>query len=153
MSAEIKSKFPHVTNSQLVFRMKRAMLEYHLMFQRQQCRTLEEKNGFINAQLPIPDEIHVKLKEAALAIDQLNIALRELDEVAKQLQRNQKLNRLVQVLPLLRQRLRHILPRQQRAKDRCPEQVQAVKVQPQSKLKETRLQAKDSQAPQQDQQE
>ncbi|KAL1431369.1 hypothetical protein MTO96_014222 [Rhipicephalus appendiculatus] len=153
MSAEIKSKFPLVTNSQLVFRIKRAMLEYHQMFQRQQCSTIEEKNTFINAQLPIPEEIHVKLKEAGLAIDQLNIALRELDEITKQLQRNQKLNRLVQVLPLLRQRLRHILPRQQRAKDRCPEQVQVVQVLPQqSKLKEVLLQGKDPQAPQQDQQ-
>ncbi|KAL3178290.1 hypothetical protein MRX96_038800 [Rhipicephalus microplus] len=152
MSAEIKSKYPFVTNVQLVYRFKRAMQEYHQMFQRQLLGTLEEKNTFINAQLPVPEEVLGKLKEASLAIEQLNIAIQACDEITKQLQRNKKLNRLVQVLPLLRQRLRHILPRQQRAKDRCPEQAETVEVQQQPKPTEEVPQEKDPQAPQQDQQ-
>ncbi|XP_075743400.1 uncharacterized protein LOC119170468 isoform X3 [Rhipicephalus microplus] len=152
MSAEIKSKYPFVTNVQLVYRFKRAMQEYHQMFQRQLLGTLEEKNTFINAQLPVPEEVLGKLKEASLAIEQLNIAIQACDEITKQLQRNKKLNRLVQVLPLLRQRLRHILPRQQRAKDRCTEQAETVEVQQQPKPTEEVPQEKDPQAPQQDQQ-
>ncbi|KAH7968863.1 hypothetical protein HPB52_012060 [Rhipicephalus sanguineus] len=64
-------------------KLSRHQRKWYKKLNRHQCRWYWRLFPFINAQLPIPDEIHVKLKEAALAIDQLNIALRELDEVAK----------------------------------------------------------------------
>lgn len=129
MTSDIKSRAPHISNAQLVHQMKRTMLEYRLKFQGQQCQALEEKCKLVSSQKPVPDELNIKLKEAKLAVDQLSIATRELEEAAKLVQKNQKLTRLVQILPLLKQRLRHMLPRQRLAKNRQAEQVQAEQIQ------------------------
>ncbi|XP_075545672.1 uncharacterized protein LOC142579408 isoform X3 [Dermacentor variabilis] len=145
MISDIKSKSMHLSTAQLVLSMKSALLEYRLQFQRQQCSALEEKRKLNAGQAPALDVLDAKLKEARLAIDLLNTANRELDEVGKKMQKNQKLNRLVQVLPLLRLRLKHMLPVQRGANKQHPEQVQGEEEQQQSQQQQL-------QEPQQNQQ-
>ncbi|XP_065308809.1 transcriptional regulator ATRX homolog isoform X8 [Dermacentor albipictus] len=124
MISDIKSKSMHLSTAQLVLSMKSALLEYRLQFQRQQCSALEEKRKLNAGQAPALDVLDAKLKETRRAIELLNTANRELDEVGKKMQKNQKLNRLVQVLPLLRLRLKHMLPQQRGANKQHPEQLQ-----------------------------